>query len=654
MPMLLAALLLACGGDKDDAATSPGTTDSLTTSDTDTDTDTVTDTDTDTTPGTTRSEPGELGVGYAETRMPVPVGIGTAGFSPLGVPADPTPFSSFLFPGTTGIHGHPDFRAVALSRGPDHTLVFLRIDMIGVFSQLRTAVIDELSDRLGRDMDHQLIIGATHTHAGPGRVVDMEGPFEIIVDEFFPEHYDRMVQGMADTVEAALDDLQPGRVGITMANGEGSIDDRRCEDGLDYVNGTLPVIAIEQEGELRAVMLTYAIHGTVHGNAELLLSQDVSGGIEHAVSDELGVPVAMFNSWGADMSPGNPPVATQAGPVLPDGSERIASIGEAVAGDVASVVDDLVWTDTPDLWARTLRTPLSREAIGYEDGVFEYEYGAVYCTAEGDCDPSTIEVGLDATCLAFDEEFPAPSQTEFTVGQLGELRFVTFPGEPGTILAEQVMDGIAQWTDEPVMFIGYSQDYMGYSILEEDWWQGGYEASGSLWGPRQGEYLAAEAVTAYGEAVGELPPVAGRPERIAAFDDPVYDPWVADGAIDPGTVLAQPLAKAVATDMIVATVAGLDPWLGAPVATLQAADGSPVLRANGQSYTSDDPLFRVVLSVDPPYTTTATERSFQWTFSMPAQHPVVGAGPALDGDYQLSIKLPDGTIVVTDPFTVTP
>ena len=62
--------------------------------------------------------------------------------------------------------------------------------------------------------------------------------------------------------------------------------DRRCEDpSPDYVNGSLPILAIEQEGVLQALVMSYAIHGTVLNIDELTLSQDVSGGIEQAVED---------------------------------------------------------------------------------------------------------------------------------------------------------------------------------------------------------------------------------------------------------------------------------------------------------------------------------------------------------------------------------
>ena len=51
------------------------------------------------------------------------------------------------------------------------------------------------------DFDDILMLGATHTHSGPGRVIDRGGPFSIIADTFFPEFYERMVDAMADAVD---------------------------------------------------------------------------------------------------------------------------------------------------------------------------------------------------------------------------------------------------------------------------------------------------------------------------------------------------------------------------------------------------------------------------------------------------------------------
>jgi len=638
LPMLTLCLALACSGKDDDG-------DGV-----------VTDGSTTDTGPVPFAEPGPLEVGFARVRIPAPVGIGTTGFGGFGVVGEQTPFQE-IYPGTRAVHGHPDFRVTVLSRGEGHTVILMRTDTVGVFQQLRRSVVLELEERTGRrDLDDALVIGATHTHSGPGRVIDSGGPFELIADRFFPEFYDAMVDAMADAVEQALDDLAPGRIGLVMADGSDSINDRRCEDGLDYTNGTIPVLAVEQNGELAGVVMAHGIHGTVHNIDELTLSQDVSGGIEAAVSEVIGAPVhvQMFNSWGADISPtdANGP-ALQAGPELADGLTTIASIGQVVADDVAASLLDVAWESEPDLWTRTLRSAIDREHIGYGEDEFPYEYGAVYCTADGDCDASTRVEGLDHDCLPFNEDYPAPNQTVFTVGQVGPLRLITFPGEPGTLLAELVIEGIDAWADGPVMFVGYGQDYLGYSILEDDWWQGGYEASGALWGPRQGAYLVGEAVAVMGEALGELEPVE-RPDPIAPFGDGTYDPYAPATPLDRGTVVAQ-TSTAVATDLIQVTVAGDDPWLGTPVATLQQADGTQVLRADGTPLTSDHPVFRVELEVDPPWTTESASRTFRWTFELPAQHPVPGAMPALSGDYRLEVHTASGDVLGTSaPFTVTP
>ncbi len=638
---LLALVALGCSGKDDDTLADQTDGSPSTTGDT----------------GEGYPAPGPLEVGFARVRMPAPVGIGTAGFNGIGVPGDNSPFQE-LFPGTRGIHGHPDFRATAISRGEGHTVIFLRSDTVGVFQQLRRSVVLELEERTGRrDLDDALIIGATHTHSGPGRVVDGGGAFDLIADKFFPEFYEGMVDAMADAVEQALDDLAPGRIGVVFADGSDSIHDRRCEDGRDHVNGSIPVLAVERDGELAGLVLAHGIHGTVHGNDELLLSQDVSGGIEAAISEVVGKPihVQMFNSWGADISPDAseaPPLGS--GAALSGGQTTIASIGQLVGDDVAAALLDIPWEDEPELWTRTLRTGIDREHIGYAEDEFPYEYGAVYCTAEGDCDPATTEDNLDHQCLVqFSEEFPAPNQTEFTVGRVGGVHLLTFPGEPGTLLAERVIDGVSAWVDGPVMFVGYGQDYLGYSILEDDWWQGGYEASGALWGPRQGEYLAAELVEAMGEALGQVE-AQDRPAAVAPFDDSTYEPYLPATPSNLGMVLAQP-TNVGPTDVIVATVAGEDPWLGAPLATLQHADGTPVLRADGTPLTSDHPLFEVHLEVDPTWVTPASTRTFRWTFEVAARHPVQGAMPVLDGDYRLEVRSGSGDLIATtDVFTVAP
>lgn len=604
-------------------------------------------------------QPGPLMAGFSQARIPAPVGIGTAGYGPASADSE-SPYSE-IYPATTTIHGHPSIKVTVISRGPGFEQVYIVWDAVGVFQQLRIALVHELEDRLGRPMDDAVIWGATHTHAGPGRVVDAGGPFDLIADKFFPEFYERLMDTVADQVEAAYADLQPARLGHSIAYAPDAHNDRRCEDGgEDYTNAAIPVIAVERDGQIDAVVMAYAIHGTVLDADALTLSGDVAGAIEQAVADRFDHPVqvSMFDSWGADMSPGSPEVDSQEGAEQPDGYDRHEQVATEVAEQVHAVIGDIVFDEEPILRSRTYRVPIDREYIGYDDDTFEYDYGGVYCglTGDADCDASTIEETLDNICVPFNEDYPAPNQTLFTVGQLGELHFTTFTGEPGTRLAEKVMDGMA--VHEGVgdtMFLGYTQDYLGYSILEDDWWQGGYEASGALWGPRQGEYLSNLAILAFDDFMGTsvFPP---QPGQVQPFSDPDFEPIQVPTAIDAGTVITDVEPSYTSTDVVQLTVAGDDPWVGAPTAWLETASGVPVLRPGGIAADSDSYLFWVELAVEPGWEEDATERTFAWTFSMPVAHHYPISELGLSGDYRLRVDIPraDGSVdeAVSGAFSV--
>ncbi len=588
-------------------------------------------------------EPGPLMAGMAEARIPAPIGIGTSGYGGFGsdLPDSDSPFAE-IYPATKNLHGHPQISAVVLSRGEPYESVFVRVDAVGVFQQLRRAIVLGVEAESGRDIDDALLMGATHTHSGPGRIVDGGGIFDLIADRYFPEFYRRFVDEAVGTILLAYEDLAPARLGSGSLEIAGAHEDRRCEDGLDYTNDTTPVLAVEREGRIEALILAYAIHGTGLGIDQLTLSQDVSGAIEEAVEDgfEHPVQVMMFNSWGADMSPGDPAVFAQEGGELPEGFDRLERVGVAVSEALHAELDGLSWEDEPSIRLRTERLYIDREHIGYADDEFPYEYGGVYCSGDDDCDPETVVEGLDTLCIPFPETWPAPNQSVMTVGEVGGFQVVTFPGEPGTKLGEQViaeMQGSHGAGD--VLFLGYTQDYLGYSILEEDWWQGGYEASGALWGPRQGAYLAECAAGLYGAWAGQkgFP----GPEPIVPFDDPEFTPYAPETALSLGEVLEPVQASYGAGDVIRFVVAGSDAWLGAPLATVVDADGEELLRPGGQVLDSDGYSFWVEHRPEPSYEDVdeAGERVFAWAFHLPVQHTTPGK-ELPDGSYRMRVVLP--------------
>lgn len=602
-----------------------------------------------------RAEPGELKAGVARVRVPAPVGIGTAGFFGLGGSNDsPSPFAE-IYPGTQKIHGHPDIKVVVLSRGEGNEAVFVRLDAVGVFAQFRREIVDEISTRLGRDMDHAVLLGATHTHSGPARVLNTgssdQSLYDFIADKFFPEFYDRYVDAIADAVEVAYDDLKPASIATVEGACSDGHSDRRCVDGPDYENPSMPVVLVERDGQVDAVVVSYAIHGTVFGLDDRYLSQDVSGAIEEAIEDRFDHPVEalMFNSWAADMSPSGgdaAPTRTSAFDDF-DGFARVRKVGWVVADAVETSIAGASFVTDPTIELETHRIAIDGERLGYVDGEFDYAYGAVYCGlgSEEQCDPPRQrQETLTEACLAFPEEFPAPSQVDVTVGRLGDFAFTTFPGEGGTRLAEKIMaDMQAAMPDAPaVMFLGYAQDYLGYSILEEDWWFGGYEASGALWGPRQGEYLSTEIARIFRSYAEDTCPGA-EPDPLVPFPYTVDTPYAPVTAVQPDAIAVEPAESYDAEGLVVVEVRGRDPWLGAPVAWIETEGGEQVTRAGGIPVDSDGYHFEVVLGVDPAWDEEAAERTFTWRFSAAVTPPVDGAVALAPGSYVVKVAMPQAS-----------
>lgn len=594
------------------------------------------------------TKPVPLRVGVAVLPMPVPVGINTAGFGAQS--GQKTPFT-VDFPGTDSVYMHPNIKAVFVEGGLGR-LVFLRLDTVGISSTARESILSRLRTRTGYDFGNELLVGGTHTHSGPGRM--MVGAFEIIIDRFFPEFYDRMMNAAADAVVQAYHDLEPARFGYAFAFDSLLHSDRRCENP-DLEAGDMPLLRFDRlDGRPKAVVLTYAIHGTVLGADMHHLSQDVSGAIERKIEEGFDdpVPVLFFNSWAGDMAPGTPLPPSDPGPysTIPGAYTKCEGLGNRAAQTAWAVLPTIPMKEHADVASLTVWIPLNREVIGYGTDEFPYPLGAVYCGggAGGSCwsgEPQPI-AGLDHACLFFPPDMPAPDRTLVTVGRIGDLAFSTFPGEAVTQIGMDLRDEIAVLSGGlDVAIFGYTQDYTGYSTPEWDWWQGGYEAAGAIWGPKQGDYLKARILDAARSFFQPGTPLPFTPPPPSTPPDQPFAARGATGSKDPGQVVQDVLVQYGRTDTAVFAFAGGDPWLGTPVVELQREDGNgfqPFLRSNGTRVTSDGYEFSLHLDPDPSYykEPQAPARRFVWTARLPLKRVADQRTPLTPGTYRLVATFP--------------
>jgi len=115
---------------------------------------------------------------------------------------------------TEGIHIRQRSRAfvIAQANDPAKRLVFVSADLGSIEHHITLAVIDQLKERYADAYTiNNVIISATHTHAGPG------GYWHSRLDNgfdggFYPEHYAAIVSGITDSIFQAHEDLQTGEI----------------------------------------------------------------------------------------------------------------------------------------------------------------------------------------------------------------------------------------------------------------------------------------------------------------------------------------------------------------------------------------------------------------------------------------------------------
>lgn len=617
--------------------------------------------------------PGAWRVGTAIRRMPVPLGMGTSGFGPTQAEAYSTPFQK-AYPGTRRVHLHPDFRAVVFEAGDGNRLYMARIDAIGVTANIRRALVARLEARYGAGIDQQLVLAATHTHSGPGRLID-KPLWRLIADEFFPEHFERMVDALEGAFVEAVEGMQPAQVGFAVASTSDLHSDRRCgnpeEDDPDF-----PILKIaDMTGNTKGLLLFHTIHGTALGMDQYSLSQDVTGAIEAKVAERFAddVFVMYVNGAAADMSPGNPPLDRDgAAAPWPRDYEKCEAVGRAAADTVMSVVDQIELKAEGVVHSRTARVPLNREAIGYTPEEFPHQYGAVYCGAafEERCVGEPAYENLLVGCVAMpDAANSAPTQAPITVGQIGELAFVTTPGEFSVALGRRAAQGFAAETGLTTVVVGYAQEYTGYSLSEEDWYQGGYESSGALWGPKQGDHLA-DAVISLGRAYADsrLPLRFADQAPIAVPPDYEYEAWPTMRSPAGAAVVTEPPEAAAKGDVIEFVYRGGDPWLGNPIVTLeqQVGEAFETVRLGAQPVTTDGYAMTLELVPDPPYDRMeppGTSHTFNYHTTLPVGRAFGGGPPLAGGTFRFVARgrihvegapEPVEYTIPSRPFTVQP
>ena len=112
-------------------------------------------------------EPGPLQAGVATRKLDLPVGIALGGYLRQRPASDPGSPWAEQFPASQGIHTEPTVRVVALTNGLTR-IAFIRLDTAITTPTLRSRLISTLG---AAGETANVFLFATHTHAGPARIM---------------------------------------------------------------------------------------------------------------------------------------------------------------------------------------------------------------------------------------------------------------------------------------------------------------------------------------------------------------------------------------------------------------------------------------------------------------------------------------------------
>jgi len=591
---------------------------------------------------------------YATRDLPVPLGISSAGFGETE--AGPTSPFADAFQATVTLLHPPRVQAVQILQGGKR-LLLVNGDLIAIFRTLELRVVQRVLERTGVDVSGVMVLAGTHTHSGPGRLFDTPlGP--LFSDTYRQETFLPVAEAMADAIVDAMTGANvPVKLGNAVLSNARMHEYRRCPDPniLAANDDTMHVIRLERvgvqdatQGTTLAVLINYAMHGTVIGYREGILGGDAPRSVELKVQEDLpgAPPVMYFQSWAGDMAPSDPTADFPAGPwpTAPNPLlDRLEALGRSAADTVVAGWDTMTWQDNPELIVTSAVAPMTVDAVGYAQGEWDHPAGALLCGAGGSICGSKPPA-MDS-CMDIDYGW-IPDTVRLTAFRLGTLAGVTLPGEPvtplGTSLVAKVKDYVRPaWT---VMLFGYSLGYVGYLMLPDDYANGGYEPGMAFFGPRGGEYLRDAAASVAARLSNPDAPLTFVPSAAPAWTPGASSPYTPAISLDPGAVVQALPAQAVAGDVLAFAWKGGDPWVDRPEVVVQrnttpADEGlfAPLL-AGGRVVDQRD--YRVLLTVvpSPSWDQPAPDgRTFTWTATLRTAVRIPAPDPALSGTLRISV-----------------
>ena len=412
------------------------------------------------------SEPVEFQAGAASYDITPPIGTplgGTGGFPRryryLVDWFGQHPYANFFTP-SQGVHDPLHSKALILKNSKS-SIVFISLDLVGITSELYEKLNADL--KKSGEFD-EVIISATHTHSGSG-ALSTSWLWEILaMDQFNQTIYDEFIRGVKKSIELARERLEPAILESGSFDVEEIHHNRRDRPG--HMDNRANLLLAKTPDGKRTIggIVNYAIHGMAMGGNGFLFSADVSGGIERHLEALLsgtsgGLKPTMLFVNGAEGD-----VTTSFGGT--EGIEKSGKIFASKASGILSVMKRI----QPEWKVRKLAVKMPKARLNL--GVCGTQIGKK---------PLNLNLYIGSKA--------APRIATIWQIQLGDIKIMTFPGEPTTDIGEAARALATANGDRDVWIFGLTNGHLAYLVTPEEYKQGGIEGCSALHGPQAATVL---------------------------------------------------------------------------------------------------------------------------------------------------------------------
>ena len=392
-------------------------------------------------------------------------------------------------------------KAMAVEGPSSEKAVLVTTDLVGFDRRFADAVCEDIRLRTGLRRE-QILINASHTHAGPlfGTRYPLVYDVSPEEDEQVRAYGETLRERMVELVAAALADLKPAR--LSWATGVASFAINRREftrEGLrigvnprGYVDRSVPVLRVEEpDGGLRGVVFGYACHNTTLIGDNLMISGDYAGFAQRYVEARNPETQAMFmQGCGASANP------------YPRGTYELAcQHGETLGAEVCRVLGEEFQPVRGPLRVEFDRVDMPLDPKPTAEKLDLLRKDEPYGSRLADKFQEVIDK---------DEPWATHYRAPITVWQFGkDLTLVALPGDvvgEYAPLVERILGAVGLW------IAGYSNAFFGYLRTARIYDEGGYEGcdfiSGSGFLARSTEDVILRKVRQLAERAGRALPYA--------------------------------------------------------------------------------------------------------------------------------------------------